>query len=141
MKEKPNRIVKIFLWLWGKFGQFIKFNLVGLVNTGITFGVSLGITYIFHIHEVITYPIGYVCGLINSFIMNKFWTFGKKHHFGIWEIVKFVIVNMVALGGSEVIIKVSSDVLKFAPVWGVLLALCFSIPTNYLGFKYWVFKD
>jgi putative flippase GtrA len=141
MKEKANRLFDIIIRLWGIFGQFIKFNLVGLVNTAITFTVSFGLIHLFGMHELITYPIGYICGLINSFIMNKFWTFGKKHHFGIMEIIKFIIVNMIALGGSELIIKFAGDVLTLAPVWGILLGLSFSIPANYIGFKYWVFKD
>jgi putative flippase GtrA len=141
MKEKSNQFFTLFMKFWAVFGQFIKFNMVGVVNTVITFTVSFSLIHLFGMHELVTYPIGYVCGLINSFIMNKFWTFGKKHHFGILEIIKFIIVNMIALGGSEVIIKFAGDVFNTAPAVGILLGLCFSIPANYVGFKFWVFKD
>lgn len=136
-----SRIFAVIIRLWRKFGKFIKFNIVGLVNTGITLVVFALLNKIFSVDKFIAEPIGYGCGLINSFIMNKIWTFGKKHQFHAIEVIKFIIVNGIALGGTLVILMLAEDYLKIDVLWGKLIGYCFSIPVNYLGFKYWVFKE
>ncbi|MBN2440928.1 MAG: GtrA family protein [Spirochaetales bacterium] len=141
MEEKPNIVFDLINKLWIKFEQFIKFNLVGLVNTAITFIIFALLNKFFQINKFVAEPVGYSCGLINSFIMNKLWTFGKKHRFHVLEGIKFVIVNGIALGGTLLILMVSEDYLHIDVLWGKLIGYCFSIPVNYLGFKFWVFKD
>jgi len=148
MKDKPNRtsvIIDKFIHLisqsWKILGQFIKFNLVGLLNTGITFLIFALLNKLFNTNKLIAEPIGYACGLVNSFIMNKLWTFGKKHYFHVIEVIKFVIVNGVALGGTLFILVLAEDYLHIDVLWGKIMAYCYSIPVNYLGFKFWVFRD
>ena len=148
MKDKQNRtpsiiitLIDLISQLWKIFGQFIRFNLVGLLNTGITFLIFALLNKLFNINKLIAEPIGYVCGLVNSFIMNKLWTFGKKHYFHTIEVIKFVIVNGVALGGTLFILVLADDYLHIDVLWGKIMAYCFSIPVNYLGFKYWVFRN
>ena len=77
--------------------QFIKFLLVGVLNTGIDFGVlnllmfSTGITSGFY------YPIfkaiSFICGVINSYIWNKRWTFQKGNKLGKKEFSKFFTID------------------------------------------------
>lgn len=55
--------------------QFVKYGLVGVMNTGITWLAMLVLMNLFHVSHMIANPIGYILGLINSFIMNKSWTF------------------------------------------------------------------
>ncbi|MBN2536204.1 MAG: GtrA family protein [Spirochaetales bacterium] len=141
MMGKGNRFVESVIRLWNIFGQFIRFNLVGLVNTVITFIVFALLNKVFSINKFAAEPIGYVCGLINSYFMNKIWTFGKKHRYHTIEVMKFVIVNGIALGGTLLILMFSEDYLHIDVLWGKCIAYCFSIPVNYLGFKFWVFKD
>ena len=140
-EQEQNLFVKIIIRIWKKFGQFIKFNLVGLINTVITLAIFALLNKVFHINKLFAEPVGYGCGLINSFIMNKLWTFGKKHRFHVPEAFKFVIVNAIALGGTLFILVAAEDYLHIDVLWGKLIGYCFSIPVNYLGFKLWVFKD
>lgn len=140
-EEKSNRLYDLLKKYQKGIIQFIKFNLVGIVNTIITFIVFAFLNKLFQIDKLIAEPIGYACGLINSYIMNKLWTFGKKHHFHTLEVIKFVIVNGIALGGTLLILMAAEDYLKIDVLWGKLLGYCFSIPVNYLGFKYWVFRE
>lgn len=57
------------------FTQFIKFGSIGILNTGIT----LITIYLLMSYTKIDYRIanfiGYVVGLINSFTLNRLWTF------------------------------------------------------------------
>jgi putative flippase GtrA len=135
-----NKIREVFEKYRKGIIQFIKFNFVGIINTVITFIVFYILHKLFNIHELIAEPIGYVCGLINSFILNKIWTFGKKYYFSPIEMIKFIMVNAVAEGGTLAIIAFAKNILHVDPLWGKIVSYFFSVPVNYLGFKYWVFK-
>lgn len=58
--------------------EFIKFLITGVINTTITLGIIFLMYNFFGIHYVLSNAIGYVLGFINSFLMNKFWTFKSK---------------------------------------------------------------
>lgn len=58
--------------------EFIKFLITGVINTTITLGIIFLMYNFFGIHYVLSNAIGYALGFINSFLMNKFWTFKSK---------------------------------------------------------------
>jgi putative flippase GtrA len=120
--------------------HFLKFNFVGLINTGLTIAVY-NILLVLKVDSAIAYPAGYASGLINSFILNKLWTFAKKQSFSIREVIKFTIVNLVAFGGGQLFILLNKNYAFMHPTFAQLVTLVFSIPVNYIGAKYWAFKD
>jgi putative flippase GtrA len=130
--------------LFAKYGKgithFLKFNLVGLVNTGITILVY-NVLLLLKINQVVAYPISYFSGLLNSYLMNKFWTFGNKKSFHPAEAGKFIIVNLIAYGGGQLFLYFNEHYFHMSPSIGQLLTLIYSIPVNFVGSKYWVFSD
>lgn len=78
MKEKKTLI------------QFIKYGLVGCINTAITLGVIFLCKSLLGINEYVANILGYTAGLINSFIWNKTWVFKSKKGYR-REAVKFGI--------------------------------------------------
>lgn len=84
--------------------KFIKFITVGITNTIIT----LAIIYIMVIFAKMNYLaancFGYCIGLLNSYILNKYWTF-KKHSFQLKEVCRFLLVFII------------SYFLQFASLW------------------------
>ncbi|MBN1696609.1 MAG: GtrA family protein [Spirochaetales bacterium] len=139
--EGPTGGIAAVIEKYGKgIVQFVKFNAVGIINTAITFLVFTLLNKLIGLDKFIAEPSGYVCGLINSYFLNKIWTFGKKHHYRLSEALKFIIVNAFALGGTLLILHVAEDILSIDVLWGKLMAYCYSVPVNYIGFKYWVFR-
>ena len=55
--------------------QFIRYLLVGVINTLVTLIVIYVCKSILDINQWVSNAIGYVAGLINSFIWNKNWVF------------------------------------------------------------------
>ena len=58
--------------------QFVKYGLVGVSNTIVQFvvysvGVTIGIDYL------LSLVIGYLAGALNSYILNRHWTFRAGH--------------------------------------------------------------
>lgn len=117
--------------------EFVKFNLVGIVNTLVDFAVFTVLTF-FGTHYMLSQVISYSCGVVNSFIMNKYWTFGAKSTPHGDEILKFIAVNVVSLGVSLTVLY------PLKPQLGVfsakIIATLFSMMVNFLGSKLWVFK-
>ncbi|MGJ7045384.1 GtrA family protein [Thermoanaerobacterium thermosulfurigenes] len=117
--------------------QFIKFNLVGIVNTLVDFSVFTVLTF-FGMYYMAAQVISYSCGVVNSFVINKYWTFGDKSTPHGYEIFKFIAVNGVSLAVSLSILY------PLKPVLGVLsakiIATLFSMMINFIGSKLWVFK-
>ncbi|MDI3542495.1 MAG: hypothetical protein PWP57_98 [Candidatus Atribacteria bacterium] len=125
---------------WKTLGQFIKFNLVGIMNTAVDFGVFMILNRYLGLIYTISQVISYSCGMVNSYFFNKFWTFQKKEGFTAVEVVKFIFVNLCSLGVSLLVLYV----LQSKGGWKVLpskvLATGFSVGVNFLGNKFWVFE-
>lgn len=131
--------------------QFIKFCSVGVLNTLITllaidiFGDKLGLPY------DIANLIGYVLGFINSFILNKLWTFkSRKNPFreGLFFIAAFVISYGIQFGILKLTLMIIpgtlylpiTDTFKFTLKYAQIIALAFYTASNFLLNKYISFR-
>lgn len=87
--------------------QFIKYAMVGCLNTAVTLGVIFILNSLFEINLYVANAIGYVAGLINSFIWNKKWVFksskGYKREamkfslgFGVCYALQLLVVYILA---------------------------------------------
>ena len=56
-----------------QIAQFIKYCIVGVMNTAITLGVIFLCKSVCGINPYVSNAIGYICGLINSFLWKKQW--------------------------------------------------------------------
>lgn len=70
--------------------QFAKYALVGVMNTLVTLIVIYVTKSFLGIKPMGANAIGYVCGLINSFIWNKTWVFRSQKDFK-REALKFMV--------------------------------------------------
>lgn len=79
-----------------KWIPLIKFALVGVVNTLIDFAVYALLTTI-GVNYILAQWISYSAGILNSYVMNRKWTFEKKEKSSKREVISFVIVNLITL--------------------------------------------
>lgn len=79
------------------FHQMLKYSAVGIINTLIGLSVIFISMEVFQLSYIISNILGYACGLISSFILNKHWTFLSKGHHG-KELLKFLLVFIIAYG-------------------------------------------
>ena len=77
--------------------QFIKFALVGIMNTVIDFGVYTVLVSFTGVHYAIAQAISYTCGLLNSYLFNTLWTFREERQRTAREFLLFVAVNIATL--------------------------------------------
>lgn len=86
--------------------QFVKYCLVGGLNTVVTFVVIFVCKALLGVNPYVSNALGYVAGVINSFVWNKQWVFRSKGRYRS-EAVRFVVGFAVCYA------------LQFAAVWAL----------------------
>jgi putative flippase GtrA len=75
--------------------QFLKFGIVGISNTLLTAVTIWLLLRVLHSSNYLANIIGYVVGLVNSFIWNRRWTFENHAQIGA-TIFKFIVTFAVS---------------------------------------------
>lgn len=124
------------------YQQFLKFSLVGGINTLIDFGIYTGLTrvfYFWHSHFLWANILAYCLATVNSFVLNKFWTFNNKDPQYLRQYGKLFLTSLGALVINELILYFfvqlgMQDLL--AKIMGTLICLLWNFMLN----KFWTFK-
>lgn len=121
--------------------SLVLFSLVGLSNTLIDYLVFFLLYRWFADYYLAVQMVSYWCGTVNSYFLNKYWTFQKKNVPGRAEILKFITVNALALSVSSISLYVVSHNFSLNMFTSKSIATGISLVANYMGSKFWVFKD
>ncbi|MGI6664075.1 MAG: GtrA family protein [Christensenellaceae bacterium] len=84
--------------------------------------------------------VSYACGATVSFFLNRKFTFGGAHT-NKSMVVRFIVTNICAQVMSMIAISVFRDMVGFTVWESYLVSVIFSFGTNYLGNRFWVFRD
>lgn len=129
--------------------EFLRFSVVGAINTGIDFTV-FAILFGWGISLLPAHALSYSCGILNSFFLNRKWTFkekgtsqslrGSARRQG-RQLVRFIVLNLFSLTTTYGLL------VWFHYNWGWpmllsrLMAVVFSLAINFLGSRLWVFRQ
>jgi len=117
--------------------QFIKFGLVGLVNTLVNFAVYYGLLFL-HVHYLLAYTAGFVVSVLNAYYWNSRVVFRKKR--ALWPLVKTVLVYLATFLISAATLRGMVQGLHISELVAPVINLCLTIPANFLLNKYWALK-
>ncbi len=120
--------------------QFIKFALIGVVNTVVHYSVFLLLFRVFGVLMLLSSGIGYSLGVLNSFVMNRRWTFKMVNKANLPEFSRFVVVNVVSLLVNLVVLRALVQNIGVMPEIGQIGAIVASVLVNFSGNKWWTFK-
>lgn len=122
-------------------GQFVKFNIVGILNTGVDFGLFYLLTDLFGVNEHAAKIISYTAGIVNSYVWNTMWTFRKEKKRTLREMALFLLVNLVSLGVNEGVFALCSGPLGIdVNLVNLILASGGAALVNFAGNKLIVFN-
>lgn len=132
------------------FRQFIKFGMVGILNTIVGTAIMFFAYNVLHVGYWISSALNYIIGSILSYIMNKRFTFESKKR-SKKEIFRFVInisaCYLVAYGTAEPLVgklisvfslELEKEILEQV---ALLFGMCFFIILNFFGQKLFVFRQ
>ncbi len=123
--------------------QFVKFCLIGLINTVIDFSIFFGLTRVFEFfsnHYLFANIFAFFFANLFSFIANKHWTFSNKSTKYTSQYAKFLIVSLFSLLLVQLTLYLSISVFGVWDVYAKIVALFVSVIINYFGSRFWAFK-
>jgi putative flippase GtrA len=134
-------------------GQFLRFAVVGVINTGLDWGILFGLSKLTGVTSgngiIPLNIISFSVAVINSYFLHMHWSFADKegHEEG-RKFVKFLAVNLIGLFVNTVIVRfVTTDIHAMfnlsASLWLLVakaVATAVSLIWNFIGFKLFVFK-
>ena len=127
-----------------KIVQFGMFCAVGVVNTAISYGVY----YIFLLlkcNYVVANIAGFVVSVTNAFYWSNKYVFkkkeGKKRSLIKAYIKTFTAYGVTGLILANILLVFWVEVLGVPELWGPIINLIITIPTNFFLNKLWAFKD
>ncbi len=123
------------------FWHFVKFQCVGVVNFFVDLGVFTLLHTVIGVGAVPSNIVSYSCGVINSFVLNRYWTFKVKLKFLSVDFLKFIFVNLVSLGINTLAIYILVDLYSLNPTLSKVIATAFSFTINFAGNKLLVFRE
>lgn len=121
--------------------KIIKYAIVGVANTLMDWVVYFVLTKFIYVEPWIANVVGYVVGMLSSFVGNKFFTFKAKNTKTGIELVKFVIINMISLGVSTGVIALTTSVWSWNKYIAKILSTGTSMTINYIGSRFFVFEN
>lgn len=122
-----------------KFRRLITFGFVGIINTAVDFGAFTAVRSLLGASPEVSQVVGYVAGIVCSFILNKTFTFRDSEGKLAPQILRFVIVNgcslLVSVGLMSVLTNAGwNEYLVKIPVTVIVMII------NFLGYKILVFQ-
>jgi len=134
------------------FWQMVRFGIVGALNTFIDVLTLNILLWRFPTHDanllLLYNSVAYTMGAINSFSLNKYWTFQRRQTISSGELVRFAIVNVAGIIINDSIIWIAARMLHPLIVsnqlWAnasKLAAISGTMIVSYLGMRLWVFAS
>lgn len=127
--------------LWNKFGQFIKFAIVGCSNTLINLAVYYLLIYV-GAHYIIAYTCGFLVSVCNAFYWNNKYVFKNKQE---TSLIRAFLKVFASYGSSFllsiVLMSFMVELLHISSLIAPILKMVITIPMNFVLNKIWAFKD
>ena len=123
--------------------QFIRFSAVGVVNTLVFYAVYLVMLWVGFFY-VVAATAGTVSGIVNSYIMNKKFTFRansnpKDTH--LREKIRFAAICLVQYLVNLAVIFACINFVGMSAELAGLPAVGIAIFVGFFGHKFWTFKN
>jgi putative flippase GtrA len=143
-QARSNQYWRHALW------QIIRFGIVGGLNTAIDVLLLNVFLWIYPTNSTLLVllfnSIAYVLGAMNSFLLNKYWTFKNYKRPTFSEIGRFSLTTAIGVACSDVILWVANLLLArwisdttLLTNLSKLLAIMGTVGISYLGMRLWVF--
>lgn len=142
-----KKITREIIW------QTLRFVFVGALNTGVDFIVfNLLADFAIGLQSPLQYffckSIAFLVAMLNSFFFNSRFTFrDHERKEGIWwrfaavTIGTFIIASAISTEAFALLVRYTTIAPIFAGNISVVVSVLIGMATNFLGYKFFVFKD
>lgn len=118
-----------------------KFALVGVVNTLLDMGLFALLAQLLGVNVYLSQCISFSAGVLNSYLINRSWTFRTKEAFWSPALVRFLLLNVAMLAVSTAIIWLFYDLLGIHKLIAKVISTGCTLVVSFLINRLWVFRD
>ena len=132
--------------------KLVRFSFVGVFNTLLDLAILNLLVYLFNVVDPFAFlvckGISFSLAVVNSYFMNKYFTFAKKEK-SQKEFYLFVLISIISLFINTIISSYSFYLLGLYPqvisihmiaTISAIIGAMFSMVINYISYSYFVFK-
>jgi putative flippase GtrA len=130
--------------------QLVRFGLVGGLNTSLDLLIFNGLFWLFPTQNtwvLLAYnSLAYSLGGVNSFILNKYWTFRRSTKVTWSELIRFAITTLLGIACNDLLLwlvgKLFHPMIANPTLWAnasKIVAIFGSVLVSYFGMRLWVF--
>jgi putative flippase GtrA len=120
--------------------QFVKFGVVGISNTLLTFLIYTVLLKVFGVWYLAASAIGFVAGATNGFLLNRRWTF-RDHVGDALTPVRWAVVQGCGLGVNEALLFLLVSEGKLDKLVGQALATVVVTVSTFFANRAWTFRS
>ncbi len=124
--------------------QFVKFGIVGAINTILSYAIMNIGYYIFNIHEQICNIIAFIITVFISFLLNNKFVFKENAENRSWikSLIKvYASYSTTGLFLTALLLYIEEQILGIEHYIATLMNLVITIPINFILNKLWAFKS
>lgn len=119
--------------------RFIKFALVGVMNTLLNWSIFFILTKV-ELYYIVANVIAYLIATIHSYFWNSIWVFKYNNGSKIKSPIKFIVLNIIGLLINTIILYVLVDIFNINKLISLMLTTVIVMIINYVANKVWVFN-
>ena len=119
--------------------RFLKFGITGVGNTLVDFCVFTVLSYI-GVSAYVSQVLSYSAGMLNSYVVNRSWTFRSRGAFFGPQMRRFIAVNLSLLLLSLVVLRVGMGVFGLGKLPAKLCATALTVVLGFALNRLWVFR-
>lgn len=119
--------------------QFVKFGIVGVSNTLLTFAIYTVLLKVFGVWYLLASAIGFAAGAVNGFLLNRRWTF-RGHVGDARTPLRWAVVQGAGLGLNEALLYLWVDGIGLDKLLGQAFAIAVVTTTTFLANRAWTFR-
>lgn len=119
--------------------RLVKFSIVGAMNSGIDLTVFAVLSY-FGTHYLVAQCVSFLCGVLNSYIFNRSWTFQQKGKVDKREFSKFFMLNLLVLLFTSWVLSILYTEADLPLLICKLVSAVSGALINFAGSRLWVFR-
>lgn len=125
---------------WPILIQFIKFGIVGVANTLLTFAIYTLLLKVFGVWYLAASAIGFIVGTVNSFLLNRRWTF-RGHVGDALTPLRWAVVQCTGLGVNEGLLYVFVHDARVDKLLAQAFATAVVTVTTFFANRAWTFRS
>jgi dolichol-phosphate mannosyltransferase len=129
--------------------QFVKFAIVGAINSGVDWGIFYGLKLIlpgylksFNLQTIkqIAKGCSFIVAAFSSYIMNRKWTFRSQNKQVGKEALQFLVVATGGFVINSIVFYLVTALLQWRDIFGLIVATAAATLWNFFLNKKWTFK-